>query len=302
VTHIVGTGLIWFGVFVGIVVGLIALRRYLRKPDNRARVVGEMEKYRAGRWVLALARRVRPQAVFLWQRVTPGGLGLELTTLLAVLSVALFVLISYWSIVGENPAPTGADEAALEFADDVRTGWLDAMAKVVTVLGAGWVVYPIALTAVVALGLMRRPMELCVLLAGMLVIAFGPDAIKEWTERPRPPDSLVDAEGYAFPSGHAANSTLYVWLAATLAWRIDPSIVRRGLVIGIGIAFAAVIGLSRVYLRVHWLSDVSSGWALGMSGFAAAAAVALVLTHMRHNPGRDAAVLERSGRAPSGHQ
>ena len=43
--------------------------------------------------VMALARRLRPQARFVWARLTPGGLGLEFTTLTAVLSVGLFVLI-----------------------------------------------------------------------------------------------------------------------------------------------------------------------------------------------------------------
>ena len=51
-----------------------------------------------------------------------------------------------------------------------------------------------------------------------------------------------------------------------------------------GIAVTALIGLSRVYLRVHWLSDVTSGWALGFSAFAAAAAIALLVAHFRDNP------------------
>ncbi len=64
-----------------------------------------MEQSRLLRPLLALGRRLRPQAVFLWQRITPGGLGLELTTLLAVLAVSLFVLISYWSVVAGDPGP-----------------------------------------------------------------------------------------------------------------------------------------------------------------------------------------------------
>ena len=68
-----------------------------------------------------------------------------------------------------------------------------------------------------------------------------------------------------------------------MAFRVVPDLTRRGLLIGTGIAMTAVIGLSRVYLEVHWLSDVSAGWALGFSCFAAAAVVALISLYIRDN-------------------
>ena len=118
--QIVGQGLIWFGFFVGFVVAVFVGVRRLRVPENRdgSRPDGGPA---AQRRVLALARRLRPQAVFLWRRVTPGQLGLEFTTLIAVLSVSLFVLVSYWSIVAGDPAATGGDRAALDFS--TRSGW-----------------------------------------------------------------------------------------------------------------------------------------------------------------------------------
>jgi undecaprenyl-diphosphatase len=110
--------------------------------------------------------------------------------------------------------------------------------------------------------------------------------IKSWTDRPRPPDPLASASGWAFPSGHAAYSTLYVWLSVTLALRLAPDVTKRSLMITAGIVLAALVGLTRVYLRVHWMSDVTSGWALGLSCFSAAAIVALIYSYIRHNPRR----------------
>ena len=52
-----------------------------------------------------------------------------------------------------------------------------------------------------------------------------------------------------------------------------------------GIAVAVVIGLSRVYLGVHYMSDVSGGWSLGVAVFALLSAVAVVVTHFRQNEG-----------------
>jgi len=54
-----------------------------------------------------------------------------------------------------------------------------------------------------------------------------------------------------------------------------------------GIALAVIVGLSRVYLRIHYLSDVNGGWAFGLAAFAACAAVAMVITHLRDNAPRD---------------
>jgi membrane protein DedA with SNARE-associated domain/membrane-associated phospholipid phosphatase len=300
VAEIVSKGLIYFGVFVGIVVAVIVAIRFLRVAENRRKVVAEMERRPWLRPALASGRRLRPQARFLWQRLTPGGLGLEFTTLMAVLSVGLFVLIAFWSIVAGDPGPTPGDSTAYDVANDIRAGWLNDLAEGVTFFGSLYVVGPLALIAAAVLARKRRFMELAVLVAGMAVIVGMSDAIKGWTDRPRPPGGLVEVSGSSFPSKHAAYATIYSWLAITVALRIDPGITRRSMLIGAGLAATAIIGLTRVYLRVHWLSDVSAGWALGFSAFAGAAAIALLITHFRDNPRPDDRTAERRPGAPAG--
>ena len=289
VTKSVGRGLVVFGIVVGVVVAAIVAYRFLREAENRRKVVGEMERRRALRPLLQLGRRLRPQFEFLGRRLTPGGLGLELTTLLAALSVGLFVLIAYWAVIAGDPGPTPGDRTALDVAQDIQMHWLTDLSKVVTALGSGWVTYPLATLAGIVLAVRGRWMEFWALAAGTILIAVLAPEIKVWTDRPRPADPLVSVEGSSFPSGHAAHATLYTWLAVTFALRVVPGVTRRSLVIAAGIVLTAVIGLTRVYLRVHWLSDVSSGWALGVSCYALAAAVVLVLAHIRDNPPRDRA-------------
>lgn len=282
VARLVGTGLVAFGFLVGVVVAGAFAVRYLREPGNRVRIVTAMERRRALRPLTATGRRLRPQARFVWARLTPGGLGLELTSLLAALAVALFVLIAYASIVSDEPGPTSGDETALEVARDIETGWLTDVAEVLTTLGSGYVAFPIAGLAGLLLLWKRRWAELAVLvLGGALIVALG-DALKDAIGRPRPPDPLRFAEGSAFPSRHAAFATVYAWLAATIVLRLD-RVARRAAVIAAGIAITAVVGLTRVYLRIHYLSDVSSGWSLGVACFCAVAAITLVAVHIRHN-------------------
>jgi membrane-associated phospholipid phosphatase len=196
------------------------------------------------------------------------------------------VLIAYWSVVVGDPGPTPGDQTAYDVAHDLQAAWLTDVAKVVTQLGSGWVTIPLAVLAAIVLAVRRHWMEFWALVIGMtLTVALVPE-IKGLTDRPRPPDPLISVGGSAFPSGHAAHATLYTWLAVTLALRVVPGITRRSLVIASGIVLTVLIGLTRVYLRVHWLSDVSSAWALGLSCFSAAAAAVLVVAHIRDNPRR----------------
>ena len=60
----------------------------------------------------------------------------------------------------------------------------------------------------------------------------------------------------------------------------------RAALIAVGVALTVAVGLSRVYLGVHYLSDVSGGWALGVAAFAGCAAIAMVVAHLRQNQRR----------------
>ena len=282
-----GRGFFILGTLIVVVVGSVAAFRFLREPENRVRAMRWMEDHAGTRWLVALGRRVQPQARFVWNRLTPGGaFGLEVTTLLSILFVGLFVLIAYAEILSGDPGQTSGDRTAMDVVDGLRTGWLVDVAKAVTTLGSAAVTWPLALVCAGALAATRRWPEFWVLVLGMLITIVGVHEIKDAVERPRPPGGLVDAEGSSFPSGHAAYSTLYVWLAVTLVVRLRPGMARGTLLVAAGFLIAAAVGLSRVYLGVHYLSDVNGGWALGASAFALCATVGVVVIQLRQNPER----------------
>ena len=107
-------------------------------------------------------------------------------------------------------------------------------------------------------------------------------------DRPRPIDPVTrGARGSAFPSGHSAYATAWVACAIALS-RALPTLGTRFSIVVTATIVAAVIGTSRLYLRVHWLSDVLAGWGLGAAIFATCGIVALVVGFVRDNPDPDA--------------
>jgi undecaprenyl-diphosphatase len=292
--ELAGQGAFLFATVVVTIVAIVVAVRFLRKHENRVRVVAAMEDRPLLRTLVALGRRLQPQARFVWHRLTPGGLGLEFTAILAALSVGLYALIAYTVVISGDPGPTPGDLTAQDIARDLSTDWLTDVVRVVTDLGSLTVVLPVALVAGVVLATAGRWAALAVLVGAIAISALGVTELKETVERPRPANPLDDAAGSSFPSGHAAYSVIYAWLAITVVTRLRTGISGGTAVIVIGITITCLVGLSRVYLGVHNLSDVVSGWGLGISAFAACTAVAVVATHLRENardvaPGEDRA-------------
>jgi membrane-associated phospholipid phosphatase len=115
----------------------------------------------------------------------------------------------------------------------------------------------------------RRADALLVFLgsAGGLLLA---PLLKLLFVRPRPEltDHLVLVDSWSFPSGHSLNSMAVLGLLTVLAIRERPGRLRRTLLAAVGAFLVFVIGFSRVYLGVHWPSDVLAGWLFGLAWLA----------------------------------
>ena len=284
--EIAGRGTLIFGTVVAVTVAVVVAVRTLRDPERRARLVETMEGNAALRPLLTLGRRLEPQWRFVRSRLTPGGLGLEFTAAFAVLAVSVYVVVIYTVVVSGDPGATPGDQVAFDIAGDLRAGWVTDLNDAVTVLGSSAVTIPLGVAAAVALAVARRWAQLAVLVIAVTLAHIGVGVMKEAVDRPRPLELLAgtdSSKGSAFPSGHAAYSVIYPWLALTISRRLSRRWTHGSALIVIGIVIAAAIGLSRVYLGVHYLSDVSAGWALGVASFALCAAVAFLVAHMRQN-------------------
>jgi undecaprenyl-diphosphatase len=95
--------------------------------------------------------------------------------------------------------------------------------------------------------------------------AFLSEALKMGFARPRPDvvEHWAVVQSASFPSGHAMLSAIVYLTLGMLFARLHEKRRIKALSIGVGIALTLIIGLSRIYLGVHWPTDVIGGWALG---------------------------------------
>ncbi|MFL5820293.1 MAG: bifunctional DedA family/phosphatase PAP2 family protein [Solirubrobacteraceae bacterium] len=297
VVTIAKRGAFALGTVIAVVVGAIALYRYLRVPRNRERArtwIDEQSQRPPLRPVARIvrplhARVIRPVAQrsagplrFLWERLTPGELGLELTTLLAVALVGGYVFAALAVDVGADQRFL-FDGTAFDGAASLRSGAGIAAARALTVLGSTQVVGAAIVAAAAYLLWRREPIVALTLLVGFLATWGAVNLAKALEARPRPGDGLVAASGSSFPSGHAAYAVAYVAIVLAMV-RVLPSFVHRAGWVVFALVLAVAIGLTRVYLHVHYLSDVLAGWALGAAVFGACGLVAVIVAFIRQNP------------------
>ena len=153
------------------------------------------------------------------------------------------------------------DRSALLWIHSTFPGWLDGPMRIVTALGYYWFV--LALLVVVVVLFYRRGWKLSAIL---LIVSTAGSAVlttvlKSVFQRARPElfDSGYDASFYSFPSGHATVAVgLYGMLTLVLAYRLRGT--ARWAVVVSGILVVLLIGFSRLYLGVHYPTDIVAGY------------------------------------------
>ena len=206
----------------------------------------------------------------------PRGLAAARSELaVAGVCAVAFAAIAYWANAGGTPS---IDSSIESWVVDHRTSAITSMAKVVTWLGSGAVLYP----AAVVIGLLwwrarrdwRPGLALLVALGGSTALY---NIFKPIFERPRPPaqDAIGTYSHWSFPSGHATQSMAFY---AVLAFLLTVGVSSRTRW-WLGAALVTlVVGATRIYLGAHWFTDVLGGYALGGCWAALVAAAWVVRT------------------------
>jgi membrane-associated phospholipid phosphatase len=169
----------------------------------------------------------------------------------------------------EGDGIAGIDRPAARWLAGHRDLWLTATLRVVTAGGDPLFLTALALAVSVLAGWRCRSWRPVVLAlvggGGMALMLFTAKALVG-RQRPPLPFAAIAADGYSFPSGHATGTAAIMLLSA---WMVTRWLITRWagrvFVWAMAIGSALVIGYSRVYLGVHYVSDVLAGWLLGIA-------------------------------------
>jgi undecaprenyl-diphosphatase len=208
-------------------------------------------------WVNKLRERQRPELPVL----------IAATTILAL--AWLFVAIADRVVDGETRSFDRWVIESLRNPDDRQLPrgpiWLVDAARDVTALGSTTVLTLVVAIVVGYLAMVQRMRTIVVLLAAVIGGAVLTTGLKHTYDRPRPPDgsAVQRTHSTSFPSGHSlASAVVYLTLGAMLA-RVMPTRKLHVYLIGVALFLAILIGLTRVYLGVHYPTDVLAGWTAG---------------------------------------
>lgn len=159
--------------------------------------------------------------------------------------------------------PFAFDIPLLQWARGLAAPALDEVMLLVSALGFGWGVIPADILLGLALVLRRRFAEATFAIAATAGSGLLNVAAKQGFRRERPAlwDPIAPEATYSFPSGHAMGSATLACVLVLLAWRTR----WRTAVLAGSVLFAAAVGASRVYLGVHYPSDILAGWSAAVA-------------------------------------
>jgi undecaprenyl-diphosphatase len=209
----------------------------------------------------------------LW-RVSVGRWAEREFAVLAALALAAAALWGFVELAGEvlEGETHAFDErillalrSAADRSDPLGPGWLEELMRDVTGLGSTGVLTFITLAAAGFLALNRKTHAALLVVAAVAGGMLLSTLLKVGFDRPRPDLVPHGALVYtaSFPSGHAMlSAVVYLTLGALLA-RVQARRLLKLYLLGLAILLTVAVGASRVYLGVHWPTDVLAGWAVG---------------------------------------
>ncbi|MBO8172906.1 MAG: phosphatase PAP2 family protein [Bacillaceae bacterium] len=187
--------------------------------------------------------------------------------LLVIISLILFTLLAYQ--VTQNPSPNDLDLLAWEWVQSISNEFLTGIFLIITYLGESWLVASLLILSLIIFLAVRKEKWPAFVLALSVLGGLGLNtALKAYFERARPAWKLIEADGYSFPSGHAMVAWYFYGFLAYLWW---DTLRREGKnawwIPVVALIIIILMGFSRVYLGVHYFTDILGGFLAGLAWF-----------------------------------
>jgi undecaprenyl-diphosphatase len=239
------------------------------------------ERRSSDRGALSVPRNVLYSILRFIARHVRGFWGALAAFVTVSLAVGIAAVVAFAALAGivSGGATQALDESALRWFEARRSPALDEIMIEITTLGNGVVLIMLVFTASVFLWLTSHRWSVYLLIAGMIGGKLLNTFLKTSFDRTRPGvvEWLYDATSPSFPSGHAMGAFITYGTVAYLVGRIGPTARLRHATWFIATLIILAVGISRIYLGVHYPSDVLAGFLAGLAwlGFIAATLTAL---------------------------
>ncbi len=251
------------GLLILVLIGLIAARVLRGLRERGERVSDRLARIPP---IARLRGRFPRSAAWLARRVdATSRRGFLLSLVVVAGTICAWVFVALTQDVLAHEEAVKLDPGIERFVIAHRVSGLTSAMKGVTWLGSNTVLVPLVVVLGAYLLVRRRDWRS----AALLVAALGGanilyHAAKSAVERPRPPVSLhlISVSGFGFPSGHATASIACWGMVAVVLGAGPRTSAKVALWLSAGL-IAVLVGLSRIYLGVHWWTDVVGGLALG---------------------------------------
>lgn len=183
------------------------------------------------------------------------------------ISLILLVCFGLIAFLMSEQSISWFDDSVMNYIQGLETSLLTHIMKFFTFIGSSSVVVPLVLIiAFILYKFLKHRSELILLFSVTLGSALLNVALKLIFHRARPTlHRIIDVSGYSFPSGHSMSAFTLYGILAFLLWRHIPTSLGRLSIILFSSFMILLIGISRIYLGVHYPSDVLGGYLI--SGF-----------------------------------
>ena len=185
---------------------------------------------------------------------------------LRVLTILMIVAGVLWLVIEiERSLDTRILLALRNGADPVGPKWVEELARDITALGSFGVLILLIAASVVFLLMAKQKIDAWTMLAATVGGVGVVIVLKALLARSRPDAALqaVYVSTPSFPSGHAMMSAVtYLTLGAFLSRELRSRVLKT-YVLSLALVISILVGFSRIYLGVHWPSDVLAGWCFG---------------------------------------
>ncbi|PFP25776.1 phosphatase PAP2 family protein [Bacillus sp. AFS073361] len=178
---------------------------------------------------------------------------------LSVVSIIGFSLIS---LLISDQKIIHFDRIVIDAVQDMETPFLTSVMKFFTFIGSAPFVIVLSLFLLLFLyKVLHHRLELILFVAAIVGSAILNGILKNFFQRVRPEfHRLIEIEGFSFPSGHAMNAFTVYGIITFLLWRHITSALGRWALIFVSMVMILAIGISRIYLGVHYPSDIMGGY------------------------------------------